>query len=130
MKQPPLGWTTTVKLKRVIDGDTICVTVEKEITIRITDDAATFNTPEIRRRKGITEEEIQRGHRALLDLSLLLENSEIIMHIATDEDGKIADMFSIGSRAVAQVFVNGINVADKMSELGHNKSADNYLGKK
>jgi len=130
MKQPPLGWTTPVKLKRVIDGDTIHVILEKELVIRITDDKGTYNTPEVRRKKDVTEKELQNGYKAKLELISLLHDEDIVLYIPTNKQGKIADIFSIGSRVVGQLFIKSndksINVADKMTKLGYNKSSDNY----
>ena len=119
VKQPPTGWTTPVKLVKVIDGDTIRVKFERELDIRITDDDETFDTPEVR---GVDDEEKAEGRAATTALQMILAGKLIHIHVPTDDRSRVKDIFSIGSRAVGHVFVDGEDVTDKMTELGYNKS--------
>lgn len=123
MQNPRLGWATVVKVVDVIDGDTIKIKIEKEINVRITDDEGTFNTPETRR--PADDEERDKGKEATDYLSKLIfagGNDKVVLFIPTDGSNKISDIFSIGSRLVGHIFINGVDVTKLMTEAGYNKS--------
>jgi endonuclease YncB( thermonuclease family) len=120
MKQPQLGWTTPIKVKRVIDGDTIVAEITKEITIRITDEDGTFNTPEIR---NATDAEEYFGELAKTTLINILDKSkEVVMFVPTDIDGQLKDIFSIGARVVGYVFADEVDITETLTDMGYNKS--------
>lgn len=110
MKQPELGWTTPVTLDRVIDGDTVVVTVTKEITLRLAD----VDAPEIR--KPASNEEIKRGHEVRLYLEEMIDSADLVMFIPTTHEGRIQDMFSIGARPVGYLFANGQDVNNSVQK--------------
>lgn len=121
MKEPPLGWTTIVKPIRVIDGDTIEVEIAKRITVRITDDLATFNTPEISHAK--TKEEKEKGLEAKAFLEKLINEPQnegtMVLHVPQKTGGDIQDIFTLG-RVVGRLFLNNDDVTDIMTKKGFN----------
>jgi len=123
MKQPHLGWTTPIKVKRIIDGDTIVAEIRKEITVRITDEDGTFNTPETRGASAQEEFEGEQAKKALYNIIDFAD--EVVIFIPTDSDGQIKDAFSIGARVVGYIFADGKDVTEKMTAMGHNKSKEN-----
>lgn len=114
MKTPPLGYTTPVKLVRVIDGDTIKVRLEKEFIVRLKD----FNAPEIR--KPASDEEIAKGKECKNLLNSLLPY-ELILFIPISKDNDIGDVFSIGSRVIGDIFVDNINIVEILKDFGFGK---------
>jgi len=128
MDQPELGWTTPVKAVRVIDGDTIEVSVTKTFMVRLQDDDGHFDTPEIR--KPASEEEIARGKECkwfMEDLLLdavangpwdisLKSKPNVVLHIDSDETGKISHSFNF-TRVKGHLFVDGQDVTEKMNEF-------------
>src|SRR5690554_3137065 len=108
MNQPPKGWTTDVKLKRVIDGDTVVLTLEREITLRFTD----FDAPETYRPKSTEEKE--HGLSATNYLEYLLKGAELVVHIPASEMGQVKDLYSIGGRIQGSLFADGVDVTDKL----------------
>jgi len=123
MKKPNLGWTTIVKVKDIIDGDTIKVVIEKEITVRITDSERKFNTSEIR--KPASEEEIKKGKEAKAVLEQLIladDNEHVLLYVPTDGRNHLSDVFSIGSRVVGHIFLGDEDITDIMKRLGFDKS--------
>lgn len=127
MKKPNTGWTTTAKVSDVVDGDTIKVILQKEIVIRITDDEGKFNTPETR--KPASDEEIKLGKEAkefLYQLIFSDGNDTVTVHIPTDGENHLVDVFSIGSRVVGHVFVNDDDVTDLMKKAGFDKNNPTY----
>lgn len=116
MEQPELGWTTPVKIDRVVDGDTIVIKVEKTITIRLQDDDGFFDTPETYRPKS--EEERILGKAYTQFVKDLLESADsVVMHLGADESGKVANLFTIGTRAKAHIFADGIDIAEEVNRL-------------
>lgn len=114
MNQPPLGYTTNVELIEVIDGDTIKVKIEKELTVRLKD----FNAPEIR--KPASKEEIAKGIEYKEFLINLLKNKNIVLFVPSDGSDIISHLFSIGSRVVGSIFIEGKNVVEILREKGRN----------
>src|SRR3990172_6989912 len=102
MIQPPLGWTTPVKVKKEGDGDTITVTIERTFVLRLVDDEIYFDTPE----KGFrAKDDTERANAEIVTqfLHTLLFNSDgtqrnIVAHIPTSGDGDIKDSMTIGNR--------------------------------
>ena len=127
MDQPDLGWTTPVKVVRVLDGDTVEVSVTKTFMVRLQDDDDEFNTPEIRR--PASDEERKRGreckrflYNLLFDLTSGLDmfddypKDDVVLHIDTKESGKMAGLFTF-TRIKGHLFVGGIDVTEKMNEF-------------
>lgn len=118
MEQPPIGWTTTAKLKRVIDADTIVVSVEREFTVRLVD----FDAPETHHPK--TEAERQHGESATAYLEYLLKGANIVMCIPASENDRLKDIYSIGGRVQGHIFADGIDVRQKLKEQNFEKRSD------
>lgn len=109
------AYITKVSLDRVIDGDTVEVSVVKKFIVRITDEDGTFDTPEM---KG---SERPQGIKAKERLKELLQGKEILMYIPTESSNDIGDLFAIGGRIVGLLFVDGESIADIMTKEGLNK---------
>ncbi len=136
MKQPELGWTTPVKVERVIDGDTIEVSVTKKFMVRLQDDDGYFDTPEIR--KPASEEEIRLGKECSEYLEGLLFNTfdpgdgdilyrakdGVVMHVDSDETGKISHSFNF-TRVKGHLFVDGQDVTEKMNQFMKMQKGEN-----
>lgn len=118
MEQPPKGWTTDVKLKRIVDGDTIVVSIEREIIIRLQD----IDTPETYRPQSQAEKE--HGLSAKNYLEYLLKGSELVIHIPASEMGQMKDITSIGGRIQGRLFANGMDVTEKLKQEGFEKRDD------
>lgn len=116
MKQPELGWTTPVKVKRVVDGDTVVIKVEKTIVIRLQDDDGYFDTPETYRPKDEAERILGQAYTQFLK-DMVDNADEVVMHLGADSEGKVADLFTIGARAKAHIFADGKDVAEEMNRL-------------
>lgn len=116
MKQPELGWTTPVQIKRVIDGDTVKIVISREVDVRLTDEEGTFDAPETYRPSSKAEE--LEGIKYTLKLKDILETAdEIVLFIPTDERGRVKDIFSIGSRVVGHLFADGVDVVEELKKL-------------
>jgi endonuclease YncB( thermonuclease family) len=111
MKQPPLGWTTPVKLVRVLDGDTVEVVVERKLIIRISD----LWCEEIR---GGTAKEKAVGFAAKSHaIKLVTDAGQLVLHVPI-EDNDFKDRLSMG-RVVGKLFADEQDIAISMIEDGH-----------
>jgi len=138
MKKPPSGWMTTVKVDRVVDGDTLYCSITKRFKVRIVNEDRTFDTPETWRPKD--EEERAWGDAATAFLKKLLyksiwlkgygnqkvvssEQKEISIFIPSDKNGEMANIFTIGGRVQGMIFVDDLDedVTVYMEEAGYNK---------
>lgn len=107
---PPRGITTTAKVVRVLDGDTLDVAVTTIVRVRIKDCWA----PESRT-KDLAEK--ARGIAARDNLkSLLPVDSTVTIHIPTT--GRLMDSLTL-ERVVADVWKDSDKVADLQIEAGH-----------
>jgi len=126
MDQPELGWTTPVKVVRVLDGDTVEVSVTKTFMVRLQDDDGDFDTPEIR--KPASAEEIVYGQKCKRFMEYLLfkdnlpdgwatsSKDGVVLHIDSDETGKVSHSFNF-TRVKGHLFVDGEDVTEKMNEF-------------
>ena len=111
MNQPPEGFTTKANVSRVIDGDTVDVTITRKIRVRLKDCWA----PETRTRDL---EEKQRGMASKKYLEKLLRNKDVVLHIPADKEGDIKDIFSFG-RVLGNIFIDEQDVSSAMVSVGH-----------
>jgi endonuclease YncB( thermonuclease family) len=112
MKQPPEGFTTKANVSRVIDGDTVDVTITRKIRVRLKDCWA----PETRTRDS---NERQKGIASKKHLEKLLrKNKHVVLHIPADKEGDIKDIFTFG-RVVGYIFVDEQDVSSEMVSVGH-----------
>ena len=134
MEQPSLGWTTPVEIVKVIDGDTVRIRIVREVDVRITDDEGTFDTPETWRPKSAEEKVLGLAATSFMKQLLFKwtvgwtkirtygsQRDNIVLHVPTDERGRVKDIFSIGARVVGHLFVDGVDVTDEMKKAGHTK---------
>ena len=93
---PTPGWTTTATVDRVLDGDTIEVTITRHLTVRLLDCWA----PETR---TTDENEKQRGLAAKQHLETLLHRGEVILQVPSQGDGDVSELFTFG-RVLGRVY--------------------------
>lgn len=108
---PEPGWTTQARVERVIDGDTIEVTVTRSFTIRLLDCWA----PETHTRD---KREKQRGLAAKEHLETLLSRGEVVIHVPSQCDGDLSALFTFG-RVLGRVFNRSGDVSMQMVAAGH-----------
>jgi len=127
MKPPPIGWTTPVKLDREGDGDTLTISVERKLIIRLVDDQLCFDAPETYRPKSDAER--KHGEAATKFLHQLLHRPDgsprdLILHIPGDPQGKVSHMICIGGRFIGMLFADGIDVVQVLEDNGFAKRND------
>lgn len=111
MKQPPLGWTTPVKLIRALDGDTVEVVVERKMIIRIED----LWCEEVR---GGTAETKEVGFAAKDHILKIITDAEtLVLHVPL-QDNDLKDRFSM-SRVIGRLFADTHDVSVTMIDDGH-----------
>ena len=119
---PDPGWTTRGIISRVIDGDTVEVTIKRTIRVRLQDCWAAEkrldpSLPPIDR-----EAAKLRGIAAAEHLRRIAEGHECTLQIPTHPtDGEtqdIGDSFSMG-RAVGRVWINGTDLAELQVRKGY-----------
>ena len=119
---PDPGWTTRGVISRVIDGDTVEVTIKRTIRVRLQDCWAAEkrldpSLPPIDR-----EAAKLRGMASAEHLRRIAEGHECTLHIPTHPvDGEtqdIGDSFSMG-RAVGRVWINGTDLSELQVERGY-----------
>lgn len=115
MPQPPLGWTTDCKLVRVIDGDTIVVTIERELTVRMLSSKGRYNTPEMS-----TGELGAKYKQILIRFLESAPMDSLVLYIPASEDDQIKDVFTFG-RVLGHVFSDSVNVGDIIYEIMENE---------
>jgi len=90
---------------RVIDGDTIEVSITRTVTIRISSPNGYFDTPEM---------DTGAGHVAKAKLEGILSSSDdVVVFVPSDSDAKLTDIFSF-DRAIGEVYVDGKDVTEAM----------------
>lgn len=112
---PQPGITSSAKVKRVIDGDTLEVVISKTIRIRL----LSCYCPETH---GLQKED---GIEAKNYCQKIIDNSDpkIRIHVPTDDDGNIQDILTL-SRVLGEVWIkdsDGIwqNLAKLLVNSGH-----------
>lgn len=104
MTTPEVGYTVPIKVSRVIDGDTLEVTVTKKINVRLLD----CYMPEVR---GKTN---QLGLLAKEYMIRVLETaSEVILHIPGEEN--LSNDFTFG-RVLGRIYVDGEDLSEIMNK--------------
>ena len=112
MKQRALYNYRVKQVKKVIDGDTVDVTITRKIRVRLKDCWA----PETRTRDS---KEKQRGMASKKHLEKMLKkNKHVVLHIPGDKEGDIKDIFTFG-RVVGYIFVDEQDVSSEMVSVGH-----------
>lgn len=97
MPAPPLGLTARAVVERVIDGDTVDVSLRIPVRVRLLDCWA----PEIH---GIDK---IAGHRALEALEKMLPvGTRVHVHVPTEKVDALSGVFSFG-RVLGDIFVEG-----------------------
>ena len=119
---PDPGWTTRGVISRVIDGDTVEVTIKRTIRVRLQDCWAAEkrldpSLPPIDR-----EAAKLRGIAAAEHLRRIAEGHECTLHVPThpadNETQGIGDSFSMG-RAVGRVWINGTDLSALQVRKGY-----------
>lgn len=116
---PEPGITTRCVVARVIDGDTVEVSITKILTVRLLDCWA----PETR---TTDLEEKARGLAAKAHLEDLAEGRFALLHVPADESGRVGDVFTMG-RVLGDLWISPgtrfiprelVNVAEEMVAHG------------
>ena len=119
---PDPGWTTRGVITRVIDGDTVEVTIKRTLRVRLKDCWAAEkrldpSLPPIDR-----EAAKLRGIASAEHLRRIAEGHECTLHIPTHPAGgetqDIGVSFSMG-RAVGRVWINGTDLAALQVRKGY-----------
>lgn len=102
------GLATEVKFVRAVDADTIEVEISRRFHVRLRD----IDCPELK-----TDE----GRKAYEEANWLLSTArKIIAFIPTNDSLKLMDINSFG-RLVGDIYIDGVNLAHKLKELGYTK---------
>lgn len=111
MQKPPEGFTTKATVVRVIDGDTVDVSITRRLRVRLQDCWA----PETRTRDIV---EKQKGIAARSFLITRIDGKEVTLFIPSDNEGELKDVFTFG-RVVGRIFMEGEDMSSLMIEAGH-----------
>lgn len=104
MTIPEVGYTVPVTVSRVIDGDTLEVSIVKKINVRLLN----CYMPEV---KGKNKE---LGLLAKEYMIRLLENSkEVILHIPGEEN--LSNDFTFG-RVLGRIYIDGEDLSEIMNK--------------
>lgn len=108
---PPKGWTTDVRILRIVDGDTVDVEVRKILRVRLLDCWA----PESRT-KDLAEK--RRGLASKVYLTELANDEDAVLHVPGNE--KLIKIFTFG-RVIGDLWLAGDDetLSEKMIEAGH-----------
>ena len=112
---PAPGWTTRGIISRVIDGDTVEVTIKRTIRVRLQDCWA----PETRLDPSLPSIDREaaklRGIASAEHLRRIADGRECMLHIpahlADGETQDIGGSFSMG-RAIGRVWINGTDLSE------------------
>lgn len=119
---PAPGWTTRGIISRVIDGDTVEVTIKRTIRVRLQDCWAAEKRLDPSLPPTDREAAKLRGIAAAEHLRRIVEGHQCTLHVPTHPaDGEtqdIGDSFSIG-RAVGRVWVCGKDLSELQVERGY-----------
>ena len=93
MDCPPLGWTTKGIVSRVIDGDTVEITVSRTFTVRLLDCWS-------------PERHTQEGKEATRHLEgILPPGKPCVVHVPASKDDELQDMLTFG-RLIGRIFTD------------------------
>ncbi len=106
------GLTTEVDYVSAIDGDTIELKIERTFKVRIRD----IDVIELKQQGG-------KEARAFVD-NLLSSAKTIKIFVPSNDPHKLMDIQSF-ERLVADVYVDGCNLASLLKTAGHEKPIDN-----
>jgi len=102
------GLAIPVEYVRTIDGDTFEFEIRRKFKVRLRD----IDTPEINTKKGV---------RAKETVECELESADdILVFIPTNSPEHLMDIVSF-ERVVADVYINGHNLASMLKLLGYEK---------
>ena len=100
-------WITEAKATRIIDGDTIEVTIERKFNIRFEN-------------IDIFEKSTEKGAKAKEYLEDILLGETVLVHIPTNDPVKLVDFTSF-ERIVGTIYLEGENVSEIMRNEGFEK---------
>ena len=89
---PPLGWTTLAKVERVIDGDTLEITITRKVRIRVLDCWA----PETHKTGRPGEKDFGLKVKAFVQELIDKHGTDVRVHIPTDVNQALADVLTMG----------------------------------
>lgn len=119
---PDPGWTTRGVISRVIDGDTVEVTIKRTIRVRLQDCWAAEKRLDPSLPALDREAAKLRGMAAAEHLRRIAEGHECTLQIPThpsgDETQDIGDSFSMG-RAIGRVWINGTDLSALQVRKGY-----------
>ena len=121
MQEPPKGITTDVKVVRVIDGDTVDVSITRTIRVRLLDCYA----PETRTKDSKEKVRGYESKKYLYDMLTQVfyndraarKQKQVTLFMPADDKGELKDNFTF-SRVLGRLFVNGEDVSELMVEAG------------
>lgn len=109
MSQPPLGLTARASVNRIIDGDTIDVSLHLPIRVRLRDCWA----PETHGGEKL------KGESSKLFVETFLRNrDQVIIHVPSSEAQSLGDVLTFG-RVLGDVFVDGQSLGEVIVDAGH-----------
>jgi endonuclease YncB( thermonuclease family) len=111
MQKPLEGFTTKAEVVRVIDGDTVDLSITRYLRVRLQDCWA----PETRTRDIV---EKQKGIAARSFLMTRLDGKEVTLFIPADNEGELKDIFTFG-RVIGRIFLEDQDISSLMIEAGH-----------
>ena len=101
---------TNLQLERVLDGDTIELTITRKFKLRVRN----LDTFEINTEKG-------KEAKSFLQSLLALQNPpNITIFIPSNDPNKLLDFYSF-DRVVGDIIANGIDIATEMKKAGFDK---------
>lgn len=104
---PTPGYATAARVTRVIDGDTVEVTISKTVTVRLLDCWA----PEAR---GLGK---APGLAAKAFLEDMVKGKAVTLEVPTEANGELSGLFTFG-RVLGRLWLKGQNVAAAMVAAG------------
>ena len=114
MNKPRPGFCGQVKIKKVVDGDTLTVELTRRFNVRLiheNHDGKYFNSPE----KNTIE-----GQKAKAFVETLVNDfpDEISLFIPAGEDQKLMDINSF-NRILSEIWINDTRLTDILLEKGY-----------
>ena len=106
MTVPESGWTTEGVVTRVVDGDTLDITVTRTLRVRLLDCWAPESKSDPRVAEDQREREKAAGIASKNNLIKLASGASVRLHIPTDGSGVVARVSTMG-RVLGTVWVAG-----------------------